>query len=120
KCIRRTWPKPALPVVGKELGLIGRHVDVDRAISFAALARKAQVKRVFHVLVTPAFANGISMQHLPEQTRATASRVFFFTRDHVTWAHGLVIQNVGAFAAAVPYPDAPQRGMRELAFVVGE
>src|SRR6185312_11875268 len=120
KRIRRTWPDPAFPVMGKELGLVGRHVYTDRTISFTTLARKAEVKRILHVVIAPAFANGISLQHLPKQMRATSGGVFLFMRDHVTWAHGLVIENIGAFAAAVPYPHASQRGMRELAFVVRE
>src|SRR5438045_374612 len=106
--------------MGKKFGFVGGHVDVDRTISFATLAGKAEVKRIFHVVVAPAFANGITLQHLPKQTGATASRMFLFMRDHVAWAHGLIIKNVGAFAAAVPYPDAAQRGMRELTFVIGE
>jgi hypothetical protein len=38
----------------QELGLVGRHVDTDRAVGFAALAGQAEIQRVLDVLVAPA------------------------------------------------------------------
>ena len=43
-------PEPALVVVREELGLVGRHVDVHRALALAALAGQAQVERLLDLL----------------------------------------------------------------------
>ncbi len=39
-------PEPAGVVVREELGLVGGHVDVDRAVALAAFAGQAQVQGV--------------------------------------------------------------------------
>ena len=46
--------QPGLEVVEQELRLVGRHVDVDRAVGLAALAGQAEVQRVQHLLGAPA------------------------------------------------------------------
>jgi hypothetical protein len=47
-----------------EFGLVGRHVDVDRAVALASLARKAEVEGIFDSLAMPSVLNRPSMEHL--------------------------------------------------------
>ena len=59
----------------QELSLVCGHVDVDRAIAFAALASEAEIERFFDVLIAPAIGDHISLQHLPEVVSAAARGV---------------------------------------------
>ena len=69
------WPEPALVVMGKELGFVGRHVDVHRALLLAALAGETEIQRLFHVLVSPPTIDGVALQHLEERSRPPTSGV---------------------------------------------
>src|ERR1700682_6146870 len=57
----------ALVVMRQELGLESRHVDVDRALGLARLAREAQVERFLDALVPPPVAYQVPGQHLVQE-----------------------------------------------------
>ena len=99
----------------EELGLVGRHVDVDRAVVRAPLAGQAQVERVIDLAALPAVGDDLAAQHLEEQPRAPARRVLLLARDHVARAH----HALGVGLAALSDADAAQRRVREVAAVVG-
>ena len=60
--VRAAGPQPAPVMMSEELGLVGGHVDIHRAIAFASLARQAQVERLFHVLVAPLRLKLVALQ----------------------------------------------------------
>jgi hypothetical protein len=64
-------------VVVQELGLVGGHIDVDRAFAFADFAGQAEIKRFFNLIVFPAAFDGLALEHLPEQVAAGAGSVLF-------------------------------------------
>src|ERR1051326_399228 len=102
----------ALVVVRQELGLVGRHVDVHRALPFAALAGKAQVERRLHLLLLPAAAKHFALHRFPEQAGPAASRVHLLAGRHVARAHH------ARFLAAFADADAAQRRPPEIAGVI--
>jgi len=55
--------------VRKKFGLIGRHVDLDRTIAFAALAGEAKIQRFMDVVLFLAAIKRIPLQRLPEHVR---------------------------------------------------
>ena len=86
----------------EEFGLIGGHIDVDRAVALAALAREAQVERLFDVLILPPVLQRILFEHLEEQSRASTRGMHLLSRDHETRAHRAVLE-----PAAFSDADAP-------------
>ena len=108
----------ALEVLVEELGLVRRHVDVDRAVVGAALAGQAQVQRVVDLPRLPPVGDDVALQHLEQQPGAAAGGVLLLLGDLVAGAHHLVAVGVAALADA----DAAQRRVREVAAVllVGE
>src|SRR5262249_57823672 len=73
--IRLARAGPARPVVVQELGLVGRHVDVDRAVRLASLARQAEVERLLDARVAPtAAADRVALEHLEQQAGPGAGR----------------------------------------------
>src|SRR5579863_3645815 len=99
----------------EELGLVGRHVDVDRTIALAALARQAQVERLLHIFIAPAIGENVAVQHLPQLTSTAARRVFLFVGHHEAGTHGVVACSLSLLATALPYANATQGRMREAA-----
>src|SRR4051794_11620499 len=94
-------PRVLFVVVRQELGAIGRDVDVGRALRLARLARQAQVERSLDVLVGPAAANRLALEHLEQHAGTAARAVLFLERDHVAWTHRAVV-----LLAALPESDA--------------
>ena len=80
-------PQPPGVVVGHELGLVGGHVDADRAVDLAALARQAQVERLLDRLRAPAAEVGVALKHLEQQPRPPPRGVPLLVGDHVAGAH---------------------------------
>ena len=107
--------QPTLVVVGKELGLIGGHVHVDRALALATLARKAKVERLLHAPVAPAVAQRFALQHLEEQVRSAARGMHLLQGHHVARAHGAVL-----VLAALANAHAAARGLGEAGIVLRE
>src|SRR6266516_51837 len=62
--------EPVLPAVVEELRFVRRHVDVDRAIVRAALAREAEVVRLHHLVRLPAVGDDLPLEHLEQEARA--------------------------------------------------
>src|SRR5579884_2945492 len=56
-------PQSPLIIVRKELCLIGRHIDVDRAIPFTAFTGKTVVQCILHCTTTPSFFQRIPLSH---------------------------------------------------------
>jgi FAD-dependent oxidoreductase family protein len=111
--------EPAGVVVGEELGLVRRHVDVDRAVAATALAGETEVERVVHRLRAPAVADGavaVAVEHLEQQAGAAARGVLLLPGDPIGGAHhGAVARVLAAFADA----HASGRGADEGPVVVG-
>ncbi len=108
-------PQPPLVVVRVELGLVGRHVNVDRALALATLAGQAEVERLADRLGLPQPFHRVALEHLEEQVGAAAGRMHVLLRDHVAGAHRPRI-----LLAALAHADAALGGVREAAVVVGE
>src|SRR5437016_5046604 len=108
-------PSRALVIVRKELGLVCRHVDIQRAISLTALAREAEIQRLKYGFALPAVFDYIAGHHLPEHMRAAAGRVLFFHRGAIARAHDAVFMS-----PALADSDATQRGIREIPAVAHE
>src|SRR5947207_11597947 len=90
-----------------ELGLVGRHVDIDGAIVLAAFAGKAEVERLLDRAALPAVLERSAMHHLEQQVRAAARRVLLLARRQVARAHDAVL---GVMPAAFADPDAAYCG----------
>src|SRR5437868_6718087 len=105
--------------MSQKLSLVGRHVYVDRTIAFAALAGEAEIEGFFYVLVAPAIANYVAVQHLPKVMSAPARGVPFFVRDHEAGTHGVVVRFSSVFAPAFANANAAQRGMGKAAVIFG-
>ena len=54
--------RPSRVVVAQELGLVSGHIDVDRALAFAAFAGQAEVKRFFDLVVAPAAFDDLALE----------------------------------------------------------
>ena len=113
--VRRPRSEPTGVVMRSELRLVRRHVDVDRALAFAALARQAQVERLFDVVVAPAAGHLSTVHQLEQQVGAAASRVALLAGDHVARAH-----HAAVVTPALPDPDAAERRVAERPVIVGE
>src|SRR6185312_14619285 len=98
--------------MGAKLGLVGRHVGIDRAVAFATLAAEAEVERFLNRLAAPEVIDRPAVQHLEQQPGTTACGVSFFTRCLVAWAHNALARVV---PAAGPDADAARDGLREAA-----
>ena len=106
-------------MVGEELGLVGGHVDVGRAVGLAALAGQAQVERVLDRVAAPAVGDrgvAVAVEHLEQQPRPAPGRVLFLQGDLVRGAHdrAAVVVVVAALADA----HAAVGGLGERAAVV--
>ena len=111
----RRRAEPARVVVSQELGLVGRHVDVDRAIAQAALAGEAQVERVPDGFGAPPFGDHVALQHLEQQASPPARRVLLVARHHVARAHRAALG-----PPALAHADAPEaRSAGEAVLRVG-
>src|ERR1041385_909619 len=119
KRISMTRTQTPFPVMGEKLSFVGGDVDVDRTISLAALAGEAKIQRFLYVLVTPAIADDVAVQHFPEMMSASARGMALFMRDHEAGAHGVIVRPAGIFAAALAHADATQGCMGKTAFIIG-
>jgi hypothetical protein len=99
--------------VRAELGLVGRHVDIDRAVALAALAAEAQIERVLDRVVAPIARDGAAMHHLEQEVRAAARRMLLLACCEVARAHDAVF---GVVPAAFADADATDRGALPIAF----
>ncbi len=99
--IHRPGAQPAGVVVVEELGLVGGHVHLGRAVDGAALAREAQVQRIAHVAAAPGGRGRLALEHLDEQLRAATRRVPLVARDAERRAH-----RPGVIAQAAAHADA--------------
>ena len=108
-------PQPAFVIVREKLGLVRRHVDIDRTIALAAFAGQAQIERFADRLALPAVGQHVAVEHLPQQPCAAARAVLLFARDHVARTHHLV-----AMIAALADAHAAQRRPRERPLVVAD
>ena len=99
-----------LVIVGKELGLVRRHIDRGRAFGLASLARQAQIERLGERRIGETTGQRAAAQRLEQQARAPARRMHLFARRHVRRAH-----RAGVGLAAFADPDAFERRAREAA-----
>src|SRR5215475_188003 len=106
-------PKPTLVIVRQELGLVGRQIDRHRALGLAALARQAQVERLFDFLAAPAIPDNLALGHLPQQVGATAGRVLFLAGYPKARAH-----DAAFVVSARAYSDAAQGGVCQAAVIL--
>ncbi len=112
---RRARPQPPRVVVRQELGLVGRHVDVDRTVALAALARRGTGRAPpYRSLRQP---SSIASPCSISKSRRARPRVECFSSwvDHVARAH-----RAAARAPALADADAAQRRRAKLAAVLGE
>src|SRR6266567_8244717 len=116
KCVRVYGTNAPIPIVSKKLSLVGRHVNVHRAITFASLEGQAQIQRLFYVLIMPSIVYDVAVHHLPEQMCSPARGVHLFPRDHVARTH-CVLLTFAIFPAALAYPNAPQCCVSEAAVI---
>src|SRR5579875_72415 len=112
KRIGIAWPQASLIVVREKFRFIGRHIHIHRTVSLTALARKAEIKCVFHTIITPS-TNGITLQHLKEQMSASTCAMFLLARDHKTGTHRSLLG-----AAAAPDANTAQSSPGKTAQVV--
>ena len=115
--VRGGRPQSPLVVAGEELGLVGGHVDVDRAVPLAALARQAQLQRLVDLLAAEAVFDRLALEHLEQDPRAPPRGVLLVEGHHVARAHRAAL-DVAALAGA----DASGGGVGEAPAVlrVGE
>src|SRR6478752_5118330 len=88
-------------IVREELGLVGGHVGMRRAVARATLAGEAPLQRVLDRLARPAIGDHLAAQHLGEQPRAAARRVALLARRAVARAH-----RAAPLGAALAHADA--------------
>src|SRR4051812_634443 len=102
--------------MGKEFGLVGCHVDINRAVALAALACQAQVQRVANCLGSPAIRDGaatrVAIEHLEQQPSPAPRGVLFLSCHHVGGAH-----HAAAFAATLADTDATQYRATEVTVI---
>ena len=92
---RHTSAAAALVVVRQELGLVSRHVDVHRAIAFAAFAGEAEIERFLHRLDRASRPSGRRRQHFEQQTGAAARRVHLLARHLIAGTHRAAVVPAG-------------------------
>ena len=61
KRIRLQRPVLVLVVVGKKLGFVSGHIHIGRALRFACLAGKAEIKGSLDLLILPAAAHHLAL-----------------------------------------------------------
>ena len=110
---QRPRPRSALVVVVGEFGLVGGHVDVDRAVRQTPFARQAQIERVAHLGGAPPVGHHVALQHLPQQMRAPAGGVLLLAGGLIARAH-----HPAAGLAALADAHAAALGLGEVAVVV--
>src|SRR5579864_4876449 len=108
----------SFPVMREKLSLVCSHIDIHGTIAFAAFAGEAEVERLFHALIAPAFGDHIAMQHLPQMVRAAARGVPLFMRDHEAGTHGIAFGAGRVFSAALSNANAAQRRMGKAAVIL--
>src|ERR1039458_6187786 len=104
-----------LVVMRQKFGFVGRYIDADRAIAFAAFAGEAEVERFFDGFVLPAVFDDFSFRHLPEQVGAAAGGVLFVARDAEAGTH-----DTAGVAAALADSNAAQGSGGQAAVIVGK
>ena len=111
--VRVTRAKLVLPALVEELRLVGRHVDIDGAVVRAALACKAEVERLHHLVRLPAGGDDLALQHLEQEPRTAAGGVHLLAGSHVRGAH-----HVGsAGGPALAHADTADCRVREVAVI---
>ena len=55
----------------QEFSFVGGHIHVNGTFTFAAFARQTQVERLAYFFRLPAMMQGVALQELEEQSRAT-------------------------------------------------
>ena len=103
-----------LIVMRQELGLVSRHIDIDRTIALAAFAGQAQVERLFHFLALPHILDDFTAHGLEQQARTAARGMLFFAGRLVAGAHGLRM-----LLAAIADADTTQGDTAEVSLVFG-
>src|SRR5271163_4876485 len=104
----RQRPAMSLVVIGKELGLVGRHVDAGGAFALAAFARQAQVQSVMDGAVGGVAVEKIAGQGFEQEMRPAARGMGFLARRHVRRAH-----RAAFVVAALADPDTSKGGAGE-------
>src|SRR6185437_1210870 len=99
--------------MGEELGLVGGHVDIDRALLTAALAGQAQVERVAYLTGPPAVGDDLAAHHLHQHPGPAPGGMLLFPGRPVTRAH-----HAALVAPALANADAAGCGGRERAAVL--
>ena len=111
----RPRPDPAPVPLREELGLVGGHVDPDRAVALAALARQAQVQRLLDLRRPPSARDHLAGRHLEQQPGPPAGRVHLLAGGAVARTHHSAV-----LGDALPDAEAPPGRPGERAAVVGE
>lgn len=65
KCIVLQRPQALAVVVRQELGLVCRHVHIDRALALARLTRQAQIQRLANAFVVPVGSQHLALHQFP-------------------------------------------------------
>src|SRR5579872_6367636 len=106
-------PKPAFIIMRKEFRFVRGHVDIGRAVAFAAFAGEAKIQAVFNGLAFPSLCDRLALEHLKKKMRAAAGGIFLIPRDPVARAHEAAL-----FTAAFAHADAAQDGARKTIFLL--
>ena len=102
-------------MLAQELGLVAGHVDVDRAVGLAALARQTQVQGLADLRRPPAALDDLAGGHLEQQASPAAGGVLLLPGYPVAGAHDAALGG-----QAPPDTHAPSRRADEAVAVVGE
>src|SRR5690349_618602 len=105
--------KAAGVVMGPELGLVRRHVDVHRTLALAALAGEAEIERLLDLVVAPAVIELVAVHQLEEEMGPAARGMTLLTGDHVARTHDAAV-----VAATLADADAAERSVAERSVVV--
>ena len=79
----RSPPLAAFPMVGEELGLVGRDVDVGGAIALTPLAGQAEIESLSYLVGAPAIIDRgvtVAVEHLEQQSGPAAREVLLLLR----------------------------------------
>src|SRR3954471_3402642 len=109
----------SFPIMGKELRLVGGHINVHRAIAFASFARQAEVERFLHMLVAPLWLQLFSFHQLKKQMGAATRRVLFLMRHQKRRTHGVIARLLPDRSSAFPDSDAAQCSALEAMLIIG-
>ena len=114
RVVRHRAHPPAV-ALREELGLVGGHVDPDRAVALAPLARQAQVQRLGHLVGLPAVLDHLAVRHLEQQPGASPRGVHLLARGPEARAHHPAVRG-----DALAHAQAAAGGAGEAAAVVRE